>query len=299
MKFDRNNALLQTEIPELKLISRGKVRDIYDLGERLLFVATDRISAFDVVMQNGIPDKGRTLTAMSVFWFKFLSWLPNHFVTTEISTFPELKKYQNELEGRSLIVEKATPLPIECIVRGYLVGSGWSDYKKTGSVCGTKLRENYKQAEKLDAPLFTPSTKAEQGAHDENISFDKAKEIVGNELAEKIKEYSIRAYNDAANYALTKKIIIADTKFEFGLLNNKLIMIDEVLTPDSSRFWPLSEYKTGSNPPSLDKQFLRDYLETLNWNKKAPGPELPDEIVFKTREKYLSAYKMLTGEKLI
>ncbi len=298
MKFDKNNALISTDIPELKLIARGKVRDIYDLGDRLLFIATDRISAFDVVMPNGIPDKGRALSAISLFWFELLKNIPNHLLSSDISIVPELKKYSEALNGRAMIVKKAKPLPVECIIRGYLVGSGWNDYKKTGSVCGIKLRNGYKQAEKLDMPIFTPSTKAAQGFHDENISFQKVEELIGKDLAKQIKEYSLSTYKTAADYAITKGIIIADTKLEFGILDNRLILIDEVLTPDSSRFWPLADYKTGSNPPSLDKQFVRDYLESLNWNKKAPGPELPDEIVFKTREKYISAYKTLTGKNL-
>lgn len=298
MIFDRNGALISTEIPELKLVGRGKVRDIYDLGDKLLFIATDRISAFDVVMPNGIPDKGRTLSAISLFWFELLSDIPNHLFSADISGISELKKYSSILAGRAMIVKKAKPLPVECIVRGYLVGSGWKEYKQSASVCGIKLRSGYKQAEKLDEAIFTPSTKAEQGFHDENINLEKVEELIGKELAHKIQDYSLNVYKFASDYAISKGIIIADTKFEFGLLDGQHILIDEVLTPDSSRFWLLSEYKTGANPPSLDKQFVRDYLESLSWNKKAPGPDLPDEIVFKTREKYLAVYKTLTGIEL-
>ncbi|HPN84788.1 MAG TPA: phosphoribosylaminoimidazolesuccinocarboxamide synthase [Victivallales bacterium] len=298
MKYDHNNALLQSEIEGLKLVARGKVRDIFDLGDSLLFVATDRISAFDVVMQNGIPDKGRALTGMSLFWFKLLDWLPNHLISADIASVPQLEKYKKDLSGRAMIVKKARPLPVECIIRGYLVGSGWKDYQTTGSVCGIKLREGYSQAERLDKALFTPSTKAEQGTHDQNISFEEMKKIVGESIAENVKNLSLKAYETAADYALKRGIILADTKLEFGTIGEKLILIDEVLTPDSSRFWPAQNYKTGSNPPSLDKQFLRDYLESIKWGKTPPAPNLPDEIVIKTREKYLSAYKLLTGSEL-
>ncbi len=298
MRYDRNKALLQAEIPGLELLARGKVRDIFDLGDSLLFIATDRISAFDVVMPNGIPDKGRALTGMSLFWFKLLDWLPNHLVSSDIASVPALAKHAADLEGRAMIVKKARPLPVECIIRGYLVGSGWNDYRRTGSVCGIKLRDGYRQAEKLDKAIFTPSTKAEQGTHDENISFETAEKTLGADVARKVRELSLKAYTCAADFAIGKGIILADTKLEFGILDGKVILIDEVLTPDSSRFWPASEYKVGSNPPSLDKQFVRDYLESLKWEKRPPAPDLPDEIVFKTREKYLSAYEVLTGGKL-
>ena len=299
MKYDRNKALLQTEMAGIPEPRRGKVRDIYDMGDTLLFVASDRISAFDVVMPNGIPDKGKVLTGLSLFWFDLMKWMPNHLVTADVSKYPEkLGKYSGDLQGRSMLVKKAKPLAIECIVRGYITGSGWKDYQKNGTVCGIPLRKGYRQAEKLDEALFTPSTKAEIGTHDENISMEKAREIVGAKFADKAKELSLKVYNTAADYAKTKGIILADTKFEFGILNDDLILIDEVLTPDSSRFWPAEQYILGGSPPSLDKQFVRDYLESLNWDKTPPAPELPDSIVTKTRDKYLDAYKRITGKSL-
>lgn len=299
MKYDKNKALLQTDMDGISQPRRGKVRDIYDMGDSLLFIATDRISAFDVVMPNGIPDKGKVLTGLSLFWFDLMKWMPNHLITADVSKYPEkLKKYSKDLQGRSMLVKKAKPLAIECIVRGYITGSGWKDYQKTGTVCGIPLRNGYKQAEKLDEALFTPSTKAELGTHDENISIEKAREIVGAKFADKAKELSLKVYNTAADYAKTKGIILADTKFEFGILNDELILIDEVLTPDSSRFWPADQYILGGSPPSLDKQFVRDYLESLNWDKTPPAPELPDSIVMKTRDKYLDAYRRITGKSL-
>ena len=298
MKYDRNGALLESEIPELKLLNRGKVRDVYDLGDSLLFVASDRISAFDVVMPNGIPMKGKVLTQISLFWFGYMTWLKNHLITGDVSTRPELKAYADDLQGRAIIVKKAKPLPIECIVRGYLIGSGWSDYRKTGMVSGIKLREGYRQAEKLDSPLFTPSTKAEQGLHDEAISFEQTVELIGLERATEVRDLSLKIYQTAADYALTQGIILADTKFEFGICDNKIILIDEVLTPDSSRFWPADKYQISCSPPSLDKQFVRDYLESLDWNKTAPGPVLPEDVVKKTTEKYLEAYRQITGKAL-
>jgi phosphoribosylaminoimidazole-succinocarboxamide synthase len=297
MIYDSNGALLQTEIDSIELSNRGKVRDIYDLGDSLLFVATDRISAFDAVMPNGIPDKGKILTQISLFWFEMLDFVPNHLLTANVNEFPEsLQPYAKDLAGRSIIVKKASTLPIECIVRGYITGSGWKDYQKTGKVCGIGLREGYSQAEKLDKALFTPSTKAEIGNHDENISFDLVEKLIGKEDADRIAELSLKVYTTAADYAETKGIILADTKFEFGKLNGEIILIDEVLTPDSSRFWPVSQYKTGGSPPSLDKQFVRDYLESLDWDKTPPAPELPDDIVSRTREKYIEAYNALTGK---
>ena len=299
MKYDRNKALLQTEMAGIPEPRRGKVRDIYDMGDTLLFVASDRISAFDVVMPNGIPDKGKVLTGLSLFWFDLMKWMPNHLVTADVSKYPEkLGKYSGDLQGRSMLVKKAKPLAIECIVRGYITGSGWKDYQENGTVCGIPLRKGYKQAEKLDDALFTPSTKAELGTHDENISIEKAREIVGAKFADKAKKLSLKVYNTAADYAKTKGIILADTKFEFGILNDDLILIDEVLTPDSSRFWPADQYILGGSPPSLDKQFVRDYLESLNWDKTPPAPELPDNIVMKTRDKYLDAYRSITGKSL-
>lgn len=299
MLYDSNHALIQSEIKGAKLINRGKVRDIYDLGDSLLFIATDRISAFDVVMPNGIPLKGKVLTQISLFWFELMNWMPNHLLTTDISSRPELAPYAGDLQGRAMIVRKAKPLPVECIVRGYLVGSGWKDYQQAGIVSGITLRSGYRQAEKLDHPLFTPSTKADLGMHDEAISLEGVEKLLGKDVAGEVSSLSLKIYKTAADYAEGKGIILADTKFEFGIYDGKVILIDEVLTPDSSRFWPAEKYKIGCNPPSLDKQFVRDYLETLDWNKTAPGPELPQDVVNKTTEKYLEAYKALTGNSLI
>lgn len=298
MKYDSNGALLATSIPGLPEPHRGKVRDIYDLGDSLLFVATDRISAFDCVMPNGIPDKGKVLTQMSLFWFELLSWMPNHLLCWDAAQFPvSLKAVAGDLAGRSLIVKKARTIPLECIVRGYLIGSGWKDYRKNGRVCGIPLPAGYQQAQKLEEPLFTPSTKADSG-HDENISFETAVELVGREKAEKVRECTLRIYKEAAAHAEKCGIILADTKFEFGDFNGEVILIDEVLTPDSSRFWPKSDYRVGCSPPSLDKQFVRDYLESLDWDKTPPAPALPEEIVMKTREKYVEALKALSGKTL-
>ena len=299
MIYDQNKALLKTEISTLQEPIRGKVRDVYDLGDTLLFVATDRISAFDCVMPNGIPNKGKILTAISLFWFEYLDWLPNHLVTANVEEFPEiLKPYADDLRGRSMIVKKAKPLPVECIARGYIIGSGWKDYQKNGEICGIPLKAGYKLAEKIEQPLFTPSTKAEEGFHDENISFEESVKIIGEEKATALKDLTLKTYSAAANYAATKGIILADTKFEFGIYNDEIILIDEVLTPDSSRFWPAEKYKIGCSPPSLDKQFVRDYLEPLDWDKTPPAPELPVEIVEKTTQKYIEAYECLTGKKL-
>jgi phosphoribosylaminoimidazole-succinocarboxamide synthase len=298
MRYDANHALLETELPGVKLVNRGKVRDVYDLGDALLFVATDRLSAFDVVMPNGIPRKGEVLTKVSLFWFEFLKGIPNHLITADVSSRPELKPYAADLQGRAIIVRKAKIFPVECIVRGYLVGSGWKDYCKTGVVSGIKLRPGYKQADKLDEPLFTPSTKAEQGLHDEAISFEGVAKLLGSEKAARIRELALEIYSRARDYAASRGIIVADTKFEFGEVDGEIILADEVLTPDSSRFWPAESYKPGSNPPSLDKQFVRDYLESLDWNKQAPGPQIPDDVVAKTSAKYLDAYRMLTGKSL-
>ena len=298
MQYGANGALLGTELPGIKLVNRGKVRDVYDLGDALLFVATDRLSAFDVVMTTGIPRKGEVLTQISLFWFDLLKDVPNHLISSDVATRPELAPYVKDLQGRSLIVRKAKVLPIECIVRGYLVGSGWKDYCKTGKVSGLELRAGYKQASKLDEPLFTPSTKAEQGEHDEAISFEGVAERIGAEKAAAIKELSLKIYTAARDYAAEKGIIVADTKFEFGEIDGKIILVDEVLTPDSSRFWPADQYVEGTSPVSLDKQFVRDYLESLDWDKNPPAPELPASVVDKTAEKYLDAYRMLTGKEL-
>ncbi|MBO5307975.1 MAG: phosphoribosylaminoimidazolesuccinocarboxamide synthase [Lentisphaeria bacterium] len=298
MQYDANSALINTEIPGLPMINRGKVRDIYDLGDALLFVATDRLSAFDVVMPNGVPRKGEVLTQISLFWFELMKDVPNHLITADVTTRSELVPYAKDLQGRSMIVRKATILPAECIVRGYLVGSGWKDYQKTGIVSGLKLREGYQQASKLDEPLFTPSTKAAVGDHDEAISFEGVAELVGLEKATVMRDLALKIYTTARDYAEKRGIIVADTKFEFGVIDGVVTLVDEVLTPDSSRFWPADQYQVGTSPVSLDKQFVRDYLETLDWNKTAPGPEIPADVVEKTTLKYLEAYRMLTGKEL-
>ncbi|OGC14200.1 phosphoribosylaminoimidazolesuccinocarboxamide synthase [candidate division WOR-1 bacterium RIFOXYC2_FULL_37_10] len=295
----REEPVLKIELPELKLLKRGKVRDVFELGQSLLFVASDRISAFDCVMPNGIPDKGKILTQISVFWFDFLkNIIPNHLISANMNDYPdELKKYKF-LDKRSMLVKKTNVIPIECVVRGYLSGSGWKDYRNTGSVCGIKLPEGLKESEKLSEPVFTPTTKEDEG-HDMPISFDKVIDKTGLEIANLLKEKAVALYQTAANYALSKGIIIADTKFEFGVLDNKVILIDEALTPDSSRFWPKEQYAPGNAQPSYDKQFLRDYLETLDWDKNPPAPELPNDIVNKTFNKYFEAYKKLTGKEIL
>jgi phosphoribosylaminoimidazole-succinocarboxamide synthase len=292
------NLVLKTDFPDLKLVARGKVRDIYDLGETLLIVTTDRISAFDVIMNEGIPDKGYVLTQISAFWFRQMEdIIPNHIISTEVKDFPaQCQKYSAELEGRSMLVKKAKPLPAECIVRGYISGSGWKDYKATGAICGIKLPAGLVESDKLEEPIFTPSSKAEIGTHDENITFDQMAELVGKDLAEKVRDVTIAIYKRARDIADAKGIIIADTKFEYGIYNGELIIIDECMTPDSSRFWAKDSYKPGGAQPSFDKQFLRDYLETLDWNKTAPAPPLPAEIVKKTGEKYMEALVRLTGK---
>lgn len=288
--------VLESECPELKLVNKGKVRDIYDVGEYLLIVTTDRISAFDVIMNEGIPDKGFVLTEISKFWFgKMGDIIPHHIVSTNVDDFPaETHQYRSQLEGRSMLVKKAKPLPVECIVRGYISGSGWKEYKEYGSICGIPLPEGLKESDRLPEVIFTPSTKAEIGEHDENIPFSKVEELCGADMAAKLKDVTIEIYKRARDYAETKGIIIADTKFEFGIYNDELIWIDEALTPDSSRFWPADEYQPGGPQPSFDKQFLRDYLETLDWGKTAPAPDLPEEIVRKTGEKYKEALTRLT-----
>lgn len=285
-------------LDSLKLVKQGKVREIYDLGDSFLFVASDRISAFDVIIDQPIIGKGKILTKISEFWFdKTKNTVDNHILETDFNKFPDYLKKMEYLKDRSMIVKKAEVLPVECIVRGYLVGSGFKEYKNTGTVCGIKLPNNLVMASKLPEPIFTPSTKADEG-HDENISFKEMQKIIGDSVAEKLKEYSLSLYTFAANYAKDKGIIIADTKFEFGVIDGKVIVIDEMLTPDSSRFWPENEYTEGKNPPSFDKQFVRDYLETCDWNKTYPAPELPSDVVKKSCEKYLDAYKKLTGKVL-
>ncbi|MBW1975207.1 MAG: phosphoribosylaminoimidazolesuccinocarboxamide synthase [Deltaproteobacteria bacterium] len=295
------NAVYETNLKEIPLVARGKVRDIYDLGKSLLIVATDRISAFDVVLPDPIPDKGRILTALSLFWFQFLSNVcPNHFLSANPDDYPpECEPYREVLIGRSMMVKKAEIFPIECIVRGYLVGSGWKDYQKTGKVCGIQLPSGLRFAEKLPEPIFTPSTKAEKGAHDENISFEQMKAIVGMENAERLRDLSIKLYKKAADYAERCGILLADTKFEFGLVNGEITLVDEVLTPDSSRFWPGDSYKVGENPESFDKQYIRDFLMESGWKPGHLPPHLPSDVIENTRKRYLEALKRLTGlEKL-
>jgi phosphoribosylaminoimidazole-succinocarboxamide synthase len=289
-------AVLETQLP-FPLARRGKVRDVYDLGDSFLFVATDRISAFDVVLSPGIPDKGRVLTQISNFWFKRFSNLENHLIETDFAKFPSEVRAHKELKGRSVIVKKCSVIPIECVARGYLVGSGLKEYKETGKVCGIELEKGLTTASKLKQPIFTPATKEETG-HDQNISFEKMSEIIGRDLAAQLRDLTLTIYSEAAQYALTRGIIIADTKFEFGLFKGRVVWIDEALTPDSSRFWPADQYAVGKNPPSYDKQFVRDWLETTGWDKNPPAPELPRDVVEKTREKYLEAYRQLTGREL-
>lgn len=291
------NALRQTDFPGLAPSARGKVRDIFDLGDKLLIVATDRLSAFDVVMPTPIPDKGRVLTQLSLFWFDLLKDIvPNHVLSSDSFPAP-FNSYTDQLAGRSMLVRKTQPLPIECVVRGYLSGSGWKEYAATGGVCGIPLPPGLLESDRLPEPIFTPATKATSG-HDENISFHQAATLIGQPLAEKVRHVSLEIYRRAAAYALPRGVILADTKFEFGLLQDQLIWIDEALTPDSSRFWPAADYKPGGAQPSFDKQFVRDYLERIRWPKTPPGPELPPEVVAATRAKYREAYRLLTGHDL-
>ncbi len=287
----------QTEFPELNLLKRGKVRDVYDLDEYLLMVATDRISAFDVVMPDPVPDKGTILTQISFFWFDIMQPLvENHVIAKDVDQYPSVcQPYADVLKGRSMLVKKAQPLPIECIVRGYISGSGWKEYGNTGAVCGIQLPEGLKESQQLPEPIFTPSTKAELGEHDINIDFNEAARIIGQTQAEKIRDLSLAIYQKGADLADERGIIIADTKFEFGQINDEIILIDEILTPDSSRFWPKESYSPGGAQKSYDKQYVRDYLNTLDWDKKAPGPSLPETVVTQTRQKYLDALTQLTG----
>ncbi|MEI6872388.1 MAG: phosphoribosylaminoimidazolesuccinocarboxamide synthase [Verrucomicrobiota bacterium] len=287
--------LYAPELPGIPKIASGKVRDIFAVGEHLLLVASDRISAFDCILPTPIPQKGEVLTRLSEFWFAQFDFLPNHIVSTDVSDFPEsLKPFREQLHGRSMLVKKAAPLPVECVVRGYLAGSGWKEYIQSESVCGISLPSGLKQAGLLPETLFTPSTKAVSG-HDENISWDECRRLLGEGVAEQVRGYSVRIYETARTLAAEKGIIIADTKFEFGLLGDEVILIDECLTPDSSRFWPAAGYAPGMSPTSFDKQFVRDYLETLDWDKTPPAPALPEEIVSRTRSKYIEAYERLTG----
>lgn len=292
--------VLQTDFNDLKLFKRGKVRDIYDLGEYYLIISTDRLSAYDVIMNEGIPQKGSVLTKISEFWFDFTKdIIDNHLVSTNVDEYPEeCKKYADILKDRSMLVKKAELIPIECIVRGYITGSGWKDYLKTGKVCGIELPENMVESQKIPEPIFTPSTKADIGEHDENITSEKAIEIVGKETFETIKEATLKIYKKASDYALEKGIILADTKLEFGYYDGKIILIDEILTPDSSRFWPKDSYKEGQSQQSFDKQYVRDYLTSINFDKQPPAPKLPEDVIENTSNKYKEALYKLSGEKL-
>ncbi len=292
--------VIKTDFPELNLIKCGKVRDLYDLGEDLLIVATDRISAFDVIMPDPVPDKGKILTQISLFWFKVMQPLiKNHLITSNVGDYPSVcKPYSQILRGRSMLVKKSKPLPIECVVRGYISGSGWKSYQKSGVICGIKLAEGLKESDKLPEPIFTPSTKEETGLHDINIDFEEAEKRIGEAAANKVKEFSLAIYNKGFELAEKKGIIIADTKFEFGFLGNEIILIDEVLTPDSSRFWPKDTYMPGGSQKSFDKQYVRDYLISISWNRKPPAPSLPEYVISNTRKKYIEALTQLTGSDL-
>ncbi len=292
-----SRAVSETDFPELHLLKRGKVRDVYDLGEHLLMVATDRISAFDVVMPDPVPDKGIILTQISLFWFDIMQPLvENHVVARDVKQYPKAcQPYADVLQGRSMLVRKAQPLPVECIVRGYISGSGWNEYLDSGSICGIGLPTGLKESQQLPEPIFTPSTKAELGEHDINIDFSETVNLIGKAKAEKIRDLSVAIYKKGAGLADQKGIIIADTKFEFGSIGDDIILIDEILTPDSSRFWPRESYRPGGPQKSYDKQYLRDYLNTLDWDKKAPGPPLPEDVVANTRQKYLDALTQLSG----
>lgn len=289
--------IMETNFNDIKLVKRGKVRDVYEVEDYLLIVATDRVSAFDVVLPNGIPDKGKVLTQISLYWFgQMEDIIENHIVATDVKDYPQiLHKYKDILEGRSMLVKRARPMPVECIVRGYLSGSGWKEYKEKGTVCGIKLPEGLVESSRLDEPIFTPSTKAEEG-HDINISFDEMKKIVGDEIAERLKDSALSVYKKAREMAEKKGIIIADTKMEFGMYNDELILIDELLTPDSSRFWSIKDYQPGRGQDSFDKQIVRDYLLTLDWNQTYPGPVLPDDIIAKTAARYREILEIITGK---
>lgn len=299
MKYDKNHALLECSIPGIPQKS-GKVRDVFDLGDKLLMVVTDRISAFDVILPCGVPNKGKVLNQLSLFWLEFFG-VKNHLITANVDEYPEeLQPYKEDLRGRSMLVKKVNMVEVECIARGYLTGSGWKEYKANGTVNGEKLRAGYENASKLDEVLFTPTTKAAIGDHDEAINFEETVKLVGEDLAKALKEATIGLYSKAADYAKAHGIIIADTKFEFGKdADGSLILADEVLTPDSSRFWPEASYAVGSNPPSLDKQYVRDWLDSINFNHQPPGPVLPDDVIAKTREIYIKAYEDLSGKKLV
>src|SRR5881296_3704007 len=286
------------DLPGIKKLRSGKVREVFDLGETLLFVATDRISAFDVILPDPIPKKGAVLNQLSAFWFNRFGAVDNHFVSSDFDYFPkQLRPFREQLAGRSMIVKKTQPLAVECVVRGYLAGSGWKEYQESQSVCGIKLPSGLNQASQLPEPIFTPATKAEEG-HDENIDMTRCAQILGEELADRVKELSLEIYSRGREHAAQRGIIVADTKFEFGIVDGDLLLIDECLTPDSSRFWPKDQYALGQSPPSFDKQFVRDYLETLDWDKTPPAPRLPKDVIEKTSAKYLEAFRRLTGNEL-
>jgi phosphoribosylaminoimidazole-succinocarboxamide synthase len=299
VKSTSNRTILATDLPGFELHGRGKVRDVYRLGDQLLIVATDRISAFDYVLPTGIPDKGRVLTQLSIFWFDFLRDLtPTHFLTSDIEEYPEpLRQHADQLEGRSMLVKRADMVEIECVARGYISGSGWKEYKSDGTVCGIRLPPGLRESDKLPEPIFTPATKAQTG-HDENVSFEHVVSLIGEDLAKRLRDLTLEIYARAARYAETRGIIIADTKFEFGFVGDQVVLGDEVLTPDSSRFWPAETYKPGGPQFSFDKQYVRDYLEEIRWTKTPPAPPLPDEVAAKTGEKYRQAYSVLTGREL-
>jgi phosphoribosylaminoimidazole-succinocarboxamide synthase len=292
--------ILETAFSDLKPIARGKVRDLYTVGDSLLLVATDRISAFDHVLGSGIPGKGKILTQMSLFWFELLSDVTqNHLITADVEQFPaELRAHAEELRDRSMLVQKAEMFPVECVVRGYLSGSGWKDYQATGSLCGIPLPKGLRESDRLPEPLFTPASKSQGGEHDENISFEEMKSRIGIQDAEKLRDLSLKIYTKASNHAEGCGLILADTKFEFGRTSKGIVLADEVLTPDSSRFWPKESYHPGGAQPSFDKQFVRDYLESIRWNKQAPAPALPPEVIERTQQKYLEAFRLLTGRDL-
>jgi phosphoribosylaminoimidazole-succinocarboxamide synthase len=299
VNFTKNPVILKTDLSGLPPHARGKVRDVYSLGDQLLFIATDRISAFDYILPTGIPDKGRVLTQLSIFWFDFLrDVIPTHFLTADVDQYPEhLLAFRDQIEGRSMLVKRANMVEIECVARGYISGSGWKEYREHGTVCGIQLPAGLRESDKLPEPIFTPATKSQSG-HDENISFERAASLIGESLAARLRDLTLEIYTRAAQYAETKGIIIADTKFEFGFVGEELVLGDEVLTPDSSRFWPAETYKPGGAQFSFDKQYVRDYLESIHWNKQPPAPPLPEDVAEKTGEKYRQAYRILTGHEL-
>lgn len=297
--MSETSVLLQTDLPGIQLVARGKVRDIYEVGDELLIVATDRLSAFDYILQTGIPRKGEVLTQISLFWFDFLrDVLPTHVITADVETYPEpLPRFRDQLARRSMLVSRAEMLPVECVARGYLSGSGWKDYQQTGAVCGIPLPAGLRESDRLPQPIFTPATKAETG-HDENISFERTAELLGEDVARRVRDLTLDIYGRAAEFARQRGILIADTKFEFGFVDGELVLADEVLTPDSSRFWPADGYEPGRPQRSFDKQYVRDYLESIHWNKQPPAPALPEDVARNTSEKYLEAYRLLAGKPL-